>query len=144
MGCIAMKLQLNSGREIHLRYLRQWHPYEGMLEGLPTRQWNRKIIEEIVAEQTTPHAKPFLINPEEKPLEYIEGRKYPFGDPAALPGVACVARFLSFSPARNRDCFVSELLVIWFQHEFALPIDPQVVEHLQAIDWETLATDLEY
>jgi hypothetical protein len=36
------------------------------------------------------------------------------------------------------------LLVIWFQNEFAFPIDPAVVTQLLAIDWETLAADMDY
>jgi hypothetical protein len=35
-------------------------------------------------------------------------------------------------------------MVIWFQEEFAFPIDPQVLLTMQAIDWEVLAFDEEY
>ena len=38
----------------------------------------------------------------------------------------------------------SELVVIWFQGEFALPIAPPIVDYLKTVDWEADATDLEY
>jgi len=31
--------------------------------------------------------------------------------------------------------------VIWFQDDFALPVDAQVLAHIQSLDWEVLATD---
>ncbi len=138
-----MQLKLDSGRVVHLGEFRQWLVYEWLWEGLPTKEMNSRRVASILAENRGHYGEPLLIAPEEKPLEYHEGKKYPFGDPAALPGVCCVARFRSHW-ARDREKDYSGLVVIWFQEEFAFPIDPKVAAQLQALDWERLATDHEY
>jgi hypothetical protein len=38
----------------------------------------------------------------------------------------------------------SSLVIIWFQNDFALPIDPAVVEQIKAIDWDSAAYDWEW
>ena len=38
----------------------------------------------------------------------------------------------------------SALRVIWFQHEWALPIAPEIVEQLKALQWAEKALDVEY
>ncbi len=58
--------------------------------------------------------------------------------------MACIARFRSSSPARDPKLDYPELVVIWLQEEFAFPIDPPVLEHLLALDWERLAGEWEY
>ncbi len=46
-------------------------------------------------------------------------------------------------PARDPLQDYSVLTVIWFQDDFAFPIDPQVLEQIRALDWEQLAQDFE-
>jgi uncharacterized protein (TIGR02996 family) len=137
---------LRSGRAVSLRALRQFRVYEGLLEGLPTTQLNQQIIDELLAQEREGPAggEPYLIRPVETPLEYPRDRPYPFGQPRGLPPIACVGRFHSFQPAREPWRHYSELVVIWFQAEFALPIDPQVWEQFLSIDWDQHAADYDY
>ena len=141
-GATDMQLKLNSGRIVHLGELRQWQIYEWLWEGLPTKEMNRRTLERIVTENRGLWGEPFLIVPEEKSLEYQEGKRYPFGEPSALPGVCCVGRFRGDYDA-EKDAYTA-LLVIWLQDEFAFPIDPNVMIQLQALEWEKLASDHEY
>lgn len=136
-------LRLDSGRSVSLVTLRQFSVYEGLLEGLPTREMNAQIIDRLVAEeQARPFASaPLLLTPEQRPLEGYHDRPYPFGKPASLPQIACVGRFRSLRPARNPSDDCSELVVIWFQNDFAPPIGPEVWPHFRAIDWDRHATD---
>jgi uncharacterized protein (TIGR02996 family) len=140
------EIPLRSGRAVSLRALRQFQVYEGLLEGLPTTQLNQQIIEQLVAQERERPAggEPYLIRPVETPIEYPRDRPYPFGQPVALPPVACVGRFHSFEPARAPGHGYSVLVVIWFQAEFALPIDPHVWEQLLLIDWDQLAADYDW
>jgi len=71
-------------------------------------------------------------------------RPYPFGEPAALPHVACIARFQSYQPARDTTKDFSVLSVIWFQADFAFPIDAAMLDALSRLDWEAHAHDVEY
>lgn len=138
-------LSLRTGRTIYLRALDQHSVYEGLLEGLPTTLMNREIVERTMAEARARHPgqEPFLIQPRETPVPYRDDRPYPFGEPARLPGAACVGRFTSLSPARGAGDY-SELVVVWFQDEFALPIAPDAFEQLVAMDWGRHAADFEY
>lgn len=140
------ELELSSGHRLSLRELRQYRTYEGWLEGLPTVEWNQQHLEKLVKSQRDkPYpGDPLLIQPTEAPIEYRQGQRYPFGTPSALPAVTCIGRYESLSPARDHAGDYSGLVVIWFQEEFAFPIDPIVISQLLAIDWERHATDLYY
>ena len=118
--------------------------YESLLEGIPTREMNKEIIAKALAEERkkTWTGEPYLIPPRETPIEYPRG-EYPFGEPAALPGTLCVAFFDCLERAKEANCDASCLSVIWFQDEVAFPIEPAVLEHIQAIDWKRYAFDYE-
>jgi hypothetical protein len=76
------RIVLASGGTIQMHSLRQWLVYRGLLEGLPTREMNNRMIDHLrrEARDRTGHA-PFLIEPTQEPIEYPE--KYPFGEQAA-------------------------------------------------------------
>ncbi len=140
------QIRLNSGREVSLRAYRQFRVYEGLLEGMPTREMNADIIDRLVAEE---RARPFtgpplLLTPEQRPLKHPRRHPYPFGEPAALPSVACVGRFHSSSPTREAMRDFSDLVVIWFQDEFSPPIGPEVWNQFHEIDWDRHARDGDY
>jgi hypothetical protein len=134
---------LSDGRTVGLQSLKQWAVYAGILEGLPTRQFNdaelKRLVEEAEAQDRHP---PFLIVPVQVPISY-EGR-YPFGEPAKLPPIACIARFHSYAPARDASKDCSDLTVIWFQQDFAFPLDGSVEQAILAMNWNALARDVEY
>src|SRR4051812_34654408 len=94
-------LRLRSGREVRVLTLRQEAVYSGLIEGLPTKQMNQRIIERLLTEERRPEWEPYLIVPEETPIAYSGDRPYPFGDPAALPEISCVAHLNSLDPARG-------------------------------------------
>jgi uncharacterized protein (TIGR02996 family) len=137
-------VKLRTGRQLVMRELRQWNFYEGWLAGGPTSQWNREAVERLVAEERQRWgAEPYLIQPVERPVERknYPHHNEPFG---LLPTIACVGRLVSFQPAKDQSRHASELIVIWFQHEFAFPIDPGVREQIRAIDWDQHATDFDW
>jgi hypothetical protein len=138
-----MELKLDSGRIVRLGELRQWQVYEWLWEGLPTKEMNRRTVDKILAENRGVCGDPVLIVPEEKPIDYQVGKRYPFGEPSALPSICCVGRFRSHW-ALDKDKDYSGLVVIWFQNEYAFPIDPNVMAKLMALEWEKLASDYEY
>jgi len=139
-------IRLRSGRSVSLRELRQFHAYEGVLLGLPTAQENQEIIERLLTDEPNRPlgGEPYLIRPTETPIEDTREEPYRYGKPATLPSIGCVGRFLSYQPARDPERQGSELVVIWFQAEFALPIDPDVWEQLLGIDWDRHAVDFDW
>ena len=77
------------------------------------RPEHRELVEWVTGHE------PFLIEPTQKPIQY-DG-KYPFGEPALLPSVGCEAVFVSSGMG-----YEMRLTVIWFQHDYAFPLDPEV------------------
>jgi hypothetical protein len=140
----AGEFQLPSGRRLYLKNLRQYLTYGGLLEGLPTVEMNQRIIESLIHDNRDKRhgCDPYLIQPTERPIEI--GRKYPFGTPSSLPGVVCIGWFDSHKPARSPTSDMSSLVVIWFQEDFAFPIDQEVLTSLLGIDWEKHAADGDY
>jgi hypothetical protein len=107
-----MQIRLDSGRVIDLCELRQYYTYEGLIEGLPTAEGNRRRISSLMTKHTDESTgiPPYVLTPAEEPVEWDEDRPYPFGTPSAMPSVTCIGRFQSLDPARvfePRDHLVS-------------------------------------
>jgi hypothetical protein len=138
----ASTITLSSGRKLTLHGLSQELTNEGILEGVPTTQMNKRHVDGLIAEQIAkrPNGSVYLVNPTETPLEMTPGQRYPFGSPALLPNVTCRGRFRSESIGDEIGCY-SELTVIWFQADFALPIEPTVLEEIVCLDWGAVASD---
>lgn len=135
MEMVNGKIALASGGTIQMHSLRQWLVYSGILEGLPTREMNNRMIDALrrKARDRTGH-EPFLIDPTQESIEY-DG-KYPFGEPALLPPVGCEADFV-----QSGGGYEMRLTVIWFQHDYAFPLDPEVERALVGLDWKRLAQE---
>ncbi len=142
-------IQLDSGQEICLKSLNQCLTYWGLLEGLPTTRMNQSIIKNALEKAIRSNHEgkpPYLIQPTETTIEYRGhgGRGYPFGIPAALPSIFCEACFEFGKPAQDKNKDHSWLIIVWFQKEFALPIDEDVMSQIKALDWNNVAHDDDY
>jgi hypothetical protein len=134
-------IQMASGRSISLAALNQSRTYEGLLEGVPTDKMNKRHVDSALKKaHELWKQRPYLIPPVETPIKFE--REYPFGVPAEIPGITCFARFRSHQPVGQGD--YSELTLVWFQSEFALPIDEEILVHICAMDWNKHATDYEW
>lgn len=117
--------------------LHQWTTYPGMLAGAFLPFVNGRELTRTL-ERAKPYcmqdAAPYLIDPVMVDLPAL-----PVVDVhQRLPEVACVGRFDSEAPP-DCDMHYATLTVVWFQREFALPIDSAVADCLRALDWERLA-----
>jgi hypothetical protein len=140
------KIVLDSGRVLVMSSLVQRPTYSGMKEGLPTRKYNDgKVNYEHDSETYVLHA-PRLFGdfigmlPPDSPL----ARKCAEDPYEMLPGVTCIARMQS-KPVRvekgSKAPVSSWLTLVWFQNDWAMPIAPEVMEKLQALDWDAHASD---
>lgn len=147
-------LRLSSGRSVTLSSLRQSRTYLGLLEGLPDTRSSEFFIRnalERAEEDSHPRSKPVLLPPARRdyfrtPGDMAEAKRGAFADRNIewLPLVTCVGEFESSSPARDPEMHASTLTVVWFQAEWAMPIDPAALEAIKKLDWDRLATDFEY
>ncbi len=141
-------ITLASGREIRLRRIWQEHVYTGWLEGVPQRRHNLKIIARYVEQERAAshgHA-PYLIEPEQQPMD-IHSQMIDADDPPLrLPQLACVARFKSDTPTYHDPYLMdwSELSIIWFQDDFVFPIGAAALAAIQALDWNAHAQDMSF
>ena len=137
------ELKLNSGVAIYLKALHQFHTYEGLLEGVPTQQINRASLQSALAlPKKIWNCKSHLIEPVETPIDM--GRPYPFGVPASIPPITCVGLWSTTGYARDEQWGCMQLAIVWYQAQFALPIDERVLAQILEIDWGSTGEFYEY
>jgi len=133
-------LTLDTGQSIRLVTLEEYFTYGWIFHGCPTVELNRWMMDQLIARHTRPDygEVPCLIEPvQTRPA--VDPERPLHGTPATLPEVTCIGRFDSDPPPRGTRDAASDLLVIWFQSDFAPPIDPLVKRELVALDWDALA-----
>ena len=128
-----MEIYLESGPRIYLFALIQYNVYEGMLEGLPTKEKNKCSIENAQkkAEEMWQEDSHLIVPPEIT----IEVDDYPFGTPASIPSVASLGRWRSDNEERGDDYGACELTLVWFQPNFGVPNDEVALQSIQRINW---------
>jgi len=147
------QVALVSGRRVTLQSLDQRMTYAGWLEGVPSREWNDRLVESCLrnaGRARGAEARPVLIPPVRR--DYLRkpgdmaGLSAMLGQapPEWIPMVTCIGVFWDTAPARDTSKDGSMLTVVWFQDNYALPIDEAVLQQLQSIEWERLAVDTEF
>ena len=140
------QLTLQSGRKITLQRLDQRMHYADALMGAPNARTNREHIK--VALEEAGRFSASEISPHLSPPITRGYRREPGDSPRMsgvaewLPDVRCIGLFHSF-PACKPENFYSALVVVWFQEEYAFPIEESALSELLALDWEALATDFD-
>jgi hypothetical protein len=153
---MVFDLTLSSGRKIELRAIHQWLTYEGLLEGIPFKDWND---DNIVSDQRealkycSQGAEPFLIPPQRRDYSRTPGDMesniqsgfYRGHEPEFLPEVTCIGIFRSHFPKpRDPNKDYSRLVIVWYQDEFGLPTDEQILAQMRSIDWDKYAAEVGY
>lgn len=148
----SSKITLNSGRIITLHEIYQDLTYSGLLEGFPNKLTNKEIVPNAIktAKQklydvTIPH----IVHPAENPINIKLSdwtKKYyehlGIDGPSEFPRIKCIANFES--DCVNNDYCFSYLTIIWFQNDWVLPIDKNIIKKIKAIDWDKKAIDCNY
>ena len=139
MGVNDGDVQLTDGRVLRLRELDQCLVYEGLLDGAPTRGRNAKLVASIVEAASADGRRVVLVPPVEVPVADLGGAGP--DEACLLPRTAVRARFESSEPVTAAGQY-SELTVVWFQEEWALPVDYGVRDLLTRLDWDGRARDM--
>ena len=146
-------LRLSSGRRVTLTSFRQARTYLGLIEGLPDTDSSTFFIRgalKTAEESFHPRSKPVLLPPARRdyfrtPGDMAAAKRGAFAGRNIewLPLVTCIAQFDSVMPARDPEMQGSTLSVVWFQDEWAMPIDQAALEAIKKLDWDNLATDFD-
>ena len=131
---MTYKLVLSSGEEIRLTSYHQDPTYWGLLEGLPLREDNLNLLERL--KQPGDELPVLLLEPEQVPIKTAS--PYPFGEPARLPEILCISRWIG--PVADKCMDYSALKIIWFQSDFGLP-EAHIEEQLKQMEWHRHSKD---
>jgi hypothetical protein len=127
------EIEFAGGVRVRLVELHQVETYDGLLEGVPRTRTNARHVDAI----REAHPGICVLPPVETPLPSSPtSRVHPFGLPARLPSVQCVARF----EANEVGSAYREGRFAWFQPTWALPIDAAVLEAFRHLDWTSCST----
>ena len=144
-GANFSTFRLDCGVTVQLDELVQWRTYSGWLAGYPTKEINQKKIERAkttAAAKLSIHSFVCLLTPQI--TQVVIGsppggvKKYP-----KLPNITCGAVLVS-DAARDAKKDFSALTLLWFQDEWALPINPVIMKQVVNLDWLELATDYDF
>ena len=135
---------IDGNTQASIRSIKQRLTYDGLLEGLPTKEMNARILVGIKedAKKFCQLNEVYLIDPEQKSIEY-NGR-YPFGEPAQLPNVICIVELRCNSVFKDKTKDYSALGLIWFQDNFIFPIDAAILERIKAVPSNKVCEELKY
>ncbi len=141
-----MKIELNSGREIFLSSICQEYTYEGLLAGYPDKEMNNRYIKwnmESALEKMNA-TKAYLISPPMFEVEVHEKVRHHYKDAIRMPYIVCFGQFDSSVLKGDNVNDGSWLTIVWYQDDFAMPIDESVIEHIKIIDWDSEAEGYQF
>lgn len=136
------------GREVPfticLKALNQSTTYAGVLEGCPNHFVNQRFVRKAVehARELFGTHEPYLIAPIEKVIALNDGDSVT--RIVVLPAVRCIASFWANYPTKPGAGDYSTLTVVWFQDDWALPIQGDIISALRALPWANLAQDCSF
>jgi hypothetical protein len=138
------ELIVEGDKQVTIKRIKQWHIYDGLLEGLPTTRMNNRILADVKedAKKFCGLDEIYLIEPQQTPIPY-DG-KYPFGEPASLPSVACIIELWHYTTFRDDKKDFSSLGIIWFQNDYAFPIDEEIIEKIKQIPFSKICGEFTY
>jgi len=145
------KISLNSNRIISLEEIHQHLTYAGLLEGLPTKRINKEIIDDIkniANEKIWASSTPYILKSYESPIKLSEDREVyyksrgPEYERIRLPKIICIGHFMS--DAITDDFMFSSLTIVWFQEDWMMPIDNNILIQIKSINWDKHATQGNY
>ena len=155
-------IKLSDGTTILLNALDQYLTYGGLLVGVPDERINSQRVERARSDALArfgDSCNPHVIEPALIPFK-VERQTYAVSSAAAaeprgkveevsgqrFPHVTCIARFrcpATIDPERNEGFFsYSMATLVWFQDTFAMPIAPDVLALMRALEWKSVAKDV--
>lgn len=132
---------IDNDLEVKIESLCQSETYKDVLFGYPTEHRNNRLINSILrkAHQTNNPQSVYLIQSEQKLIdEDIEKYKSPLDIPKEIPKIECHLRVTSDKVNNDKNQTNSTMLIIWFQDDFAFPIDPLILEQIKTIPYRKL------
>ncbi len=125
---------IDNDLEVEIEALSQFKTYRNVIYGYPTERRNNWLIKNILesAHKTNNPQSVYLIQPEHKILDDVIPKC------KVIPDIECHLEVRSKIIFNDKNESDSQMLIIWFQDEFAFPIDPIIIEKIKTIPYRKL------
>ena len=122
----------------HISRFFQWETYYGVIEGVPDKEINNDNIQhqKMLAKQHCNLDAIYLVEPKRNAFTNANG-----SEKETLPRITCIAALINYNPVSDLDKECSRLALIWFQDDFAFPVDEDIVRQIIQIEWNKHAID---
>ena len=141
---MSFEIKLNCGRVIQLESINQSETYAGLTLGIPRKKMNDDRIASFRRQtETLFYMPPIVIEPGRTPFDAIPdhpGAAEFLGDREFMPKIVCSALFRSMTVRKGQPNFTM-LPFLWFQPDWALPVDAGVLEKMKSTDWDAHARE---
>lgn len=139
-------ITLDTGRVIELTGLHQSRTYSGQPFGYPLMRFNDAKIEDALERCLSVFpidCRPVLIPPKITSRPDLPGAENSHGlsHPCVTLPMVTSYGFFDSTPANLDNGSHSALVVVWFQDQFGPPTEPETLEYLREIDWDSRAVD---
>jgi hypothetical protein len=129
-------------KRIFIESIYQFHTYRGLFSGMPNERINKQILEYSYRKATEDSfcGKAHMLYPKQTAIPIKDERTYK-ETPMALPDITCIAELRYYKPLTNPDRFMSCMCVVWFQDNYAFPIQDNVLQQFLNLRWSSVAID---
>ncbi len=137
---------IDNDLEVEIEALSQFKTYRNVIYGYPTERRNNWLIKDILesAHKTNNPQSVYLIQPEHKIMDdIIRKNGNPLDICKVIPDIECHLEVRSKKIFTDENESYSKMLIIWFQDEFAFPIDPIIIEKIKTIPYRKLCFSFE-
>lgn len=146
---MSVHIRFKGGIDPSIHRFYQRETYYGLIEGVPTLSMNARYLQSFKedAKRMFSLDNIYLLQLEEtiigsaNPARSVPGAAADYR--AALPKVVCIVE-LSDRPVKDQDKEWSRLGLVWFQEEFAFPVDAFVRHQIEQLDGAELSVDEYY
>ena len=119
----------------------QYPTYIGLIEGFPNVNSNNDILNEVKSKRNFSNYiddSVFLIEP--KRTQFAD---WLFGKKEKLPIVTCIIEVECYDTFRDKTKAMSVLGIVWFQEDYAFPIDADILEKIKEIPFRKICKETE-
>lgn len=128
-------LFIDKDLNVDVRKISQWATYGSQLEGAPGKEMNEVEIEGAYQRARLYCGIDEVYFVQADPQTIIE---------VALPSITCVALVQTHCAFKNLEKDYSLLGLIWFQNDFAFPINKEIQDLIKEVPFRKLCVELEY
>ena len=129
------KIIVDGNLEVYISSIEQFLTYANMIEGHPSQGYNEEVIYREGKDKRFNEI--FVIEPKQRQISYLSEDNY------SIPLVTCRVTVQSNKNLKDASKDFSSLRIVWFQDDYAFPIDKEIIEKLKEIPYQKLCGEYE-